>query len=272
MPWMTNLPGYANDIKQTSIFDIPTDNKLRKDMLSIMKELSGMDIMGCITGSCMFALDSDAIAYWGSRPDIDVFVFTTGDMIRLPTILMEHGWKPGKKNDDKSAKNEAWKMGKLFHDNTFKKKYNLSTISLIDDRGIAVNITQKNNCNKTSAVLTSFDMDIVMRGFDIQSGNLLDMRNDATTVAHPNMEKRIEIEAVSVDMWVRQFDRVIKYYDRGFDTRPMAKFYHDLIGDVLELGPTCVSEKAMEFYENIADNLIKAKANIDAWLKEHKDD
>lgn len=251
-----------------------TIDKVRR-AVDVVKELP---INGCITGSCFLpGFDPDL---WSSKPDIDVFVYSEDDLVRACTIA-EHGlkMKPGK-GTDRSEKQERWKLGRLY-DQGLNYKIGITTYTFYCD-GIMLNFTFKQtksqgrwvslvNC---PSVLMSFDMSIVMQGYDIQSKVMFDLRPDnvPATTAIPNPLRSHDCVMWTVAKWVRQFDRVVKYYGRGFDTRPMAKFYLDMIDECIEAGCLFDSEDSQLAFERFSSEFLEKRAQIQEWYDAHKED
>ena len=121
-------------------------------------------------------------------------------------------------------------------------------------------------------VLQSFDMSIVMQGYDIKHHVLYDMRVGDPKVAVPNPLRDHDCVMWTVAKWVRQFDRVVKYYNRGYDTRPMAKFYLDMIDRCIEAGCLFDSDESHEAFESFSQEFLEKRASIADWYESHKED
>lgn len=243
-----------------------------------IKVVKHMPIDGCITGSCWLpGFDPDA---WGSTPDVDIFVYTEDDLVKAVTYA-EHAlkMKPGK-GSVRSEKQERWKLERLFKSG-LNYKIGITTYTFYCD-GLMLNFTYKQNkvhgrwvpITNAPSVLLSFDMSIVMQGYDIQTGVWYDLRpeNVPVTTAIPNPARDHDCVMWTVAKWVRQFDRVVKYYNRGFDTRPMAKFYLDMIDECIEAGCLFDSEESNEAFLSFSEEFLKKRAIIADWYDEHKED
>lgn len=240
--------------------------------------VKNMPINGCITGSCLLpGFDPDA---WGSTPDVDVFVYSEPDLVCAITYAQYVlGMKPGT-GTDRSRDQELWKIERLF-ENGLNRKLGLSTYKFYCD-GIVLNFTYKMMKHQgkwvpiTSApdVLKSFDMSIVMQGYDIKTRVMFDLRPDnvPATVAVPNPLRKQDCMMWTVSKWIRQFDRVVKYYARGFDTRPMAKFYLDMIDECIKVGSLFDSEASTSAFESYSQEFLEKRAVIADWLEDHKED
>ena len=141
------------------------------------------------------------------------------------------GCKFGEHDTELSSKQEKTKYKWLLE----SKKNNgydstLQTIKLHDSDGVIVNVSSRKGCRNVAQVVENFDMTIIMKGVDIRNGYTYDatkMFSGDDRLAMPNPLK-IQVEDVSmwdVARWVRQNDRVLKYWNRGYDTRPVAKMH-----------------------------------------------
>lgn len=242
-----------------------------ENMTSKIKEtielLKKSDIQGCITGSSMLDEDFDE---WDSHPDVDVFCYGTNQHIHaIDYCMMRLGFEPGKYDETLDAA-ESWKIQRIMKGKC-KKNMPVSTVSLCKD-GVVINLSCKPNQRSVCDVISAFDMSIVMIGYDIPTGYLMDLRGEDVRTAVPNPLRPIEYDLVDTGYWVRQFDRVVKYYNRGFDTRPMASFYLDLIDRTTAEAPTFSSEKGKEFHDSFIDEFAGIRQKIEQWHLEHKED
>lgn len=248
---------------------------IKEQMNETIKLLKELDINGCITGSSMINGDYDN---WESQPDIDLFVYARPQLQYAANMLIQvYGFKP-------LSDGERWKIDRL---NNFerKKKMPVETLKVVKD-GIIVNISYKEGKNNIFAVLASFDMSIIMVGYDIRKHVMLDLRckNDMMVpedpdnrwsndinVAKPNPLRDQDVDMYGVEMWVRQFDRVIKYWNRGYDTRPMAEFYIKLIDGVLDKGKLFNTAKSEASYQEFVDTYEPLKHKMEEWLADKED-
>ena len=241
-----------------------------KDTIELLKNT---DIDGCISGSCMLPdVDFDL---WSSQPDVDVFVYSKMQMAYAVDLLqMVHGFK--ELNDG-----EVWKLDRMRRRDDSNVKAALDTVKLEKD-GVIVNVTWKKGRKSLADVLASFDMTVIMRGYDIRHGVTMDLRkeNDAVqgkfppTVkeAWPNPLRDQDADMYTTQMWVRQFDRVIKYWNRGFDTRPMAEFYVRLIDEVIAKGALFTSDKATEAWAEFLNTYQPIRQKMAEWLESKKEE
>ena len=248
-----------------------------KDKIEVLIEaVKASPINGCITGSCWLPdFDPDA---WATKPDVDVFVFGEDELVRAVNyVIYALKMKPGK-GTERSEKQEEWKLNRLMKSG-LNYKIGITTYTFYYD-GVMLNLTFKQRkfhgrwCPilTTADVLSSFDMSIVMQGYDIQHHVFYDMRLGDPKVAIPNPLRDHDCVMWTVAKWVRQFDRCVKYYNRGFDTRPMAKFYLEMIDKCIDAGCLFDSEESKTAFENFSIEFIEKRATIAEWLEAHEED
>lgn len=244
-----------------------------------IKEIKDTDIFGCITGSSLITEDFGS---WTEAPDVDVFVYNEmAFQHAVDTMLMKLNCTLGEANKCDSIKSQAWKYNRLItHGAHYKNK--LNTIKMVSPYGITVNVSQRKNKETVLDVITAFDMSIVMKGYDIRKKIEVDLRQESipetlqeivkvtepsNKVAVPNKFRDQDFALFTVLQWIRQFDRVIKYWNRGYDTRPMARFYHHMINKTLQIGELFTTEKAHEYYNESMKLITEQATRIDSWLK-----
>lgn len=233
------------------------------------------DINGYITGSCLLPCDFDT---WTQAPDIDIFVPNDREMVHAVDVLRyKYGFKLGEEDHNMKPEREAKKLQWLMQGKQNKKGLTstaLSTVKLHNEDGVIVNISNKYGQRCLAAVLTDFDMSIIMKGWDIQAGVGLDLTtqwSDNPMVAIPNPLRVVTDDMVKTAYFVRQFDRVIKYWDRGFDTRAVAKHDLKLIEQTMNVGNIWSSEASQEFFDKFAAEFKETKKRIEDWLKDKED-
>lgn len=260
------------------IHEVTKCHTLKEKTDVAVKYAKAMPIRGCITGSCLLnEFDPDL---WSTTPDVDVFVYTEDDLVKACT-LAEHvmSMTPGM-GTERSEKQERWKLDRLWK-NGLNMKIGITTYKFYCN-GVILNFTYKQKkvqgrwvpITTCTDVLASFDMSIIMRGFDIQSRVMFDLRPDnvPTTTAIPNPLRDHDCVMWTVSKWVRQFDRVVKYYDRGYDTRPMAKFYLDMIDECIKTGCLFDSDESHELFDQFSEEFLEKRAQIADWYDTHKND
>lgn len=235
-----------------------------------------MPVNGCITGSCFLpTFDPEG---WDTEPDVDLFVYNEVQLARAITIAQYVlGMKPGK-GTERSRRQEEWKIDRFLNDGQ-NKRIHITTETFSLD-GVMLNITYKETkardrwipCSSVESVLKSFDMSIVMQGYDIQTHTFHDLRCGDPMVAVPNPLRRHDCVSWTVRKWIRQFDRVVKYHNRGYDTRSVAKFYLEMIDECLDIGCLFDSEESKAAFDEFSKEFRNKKSDIETWLESHKDD
>lgn len=239
-------------------------------MHSVIEILKNSGINGCITGSCLLDADFDS---WSVKPDIDVFVYGERYMVEAICILRSrYGFEFGVDETERSKKQEKKKYGWLLKGKKNKKFKSLQTIKLNWD-GIICNVSCKKFQNNVADVVNCFDMTLIMKGWDIPHGFMYDMTNQwcPSNMAIPNKLREVDEDILTTAYWIRQFDRVIKYWDRGYDTRPMARFYIQQIDEVLDQADTFTSDSYRSFFDEFAEEFIETKNRIVRWLEDKED-
>lgn len=257
-------------------FSVYECNTLKEKISRTIEVLKTLPINGCITGSCLLPVfEPDE---WGSTPDVDVFVYGETELVRAVTIAQYAlDMTPGT-GSQRSKEQEEWKLNRLF-ENGVNNKIGITTYKFFCD-GVVINFTFKQMKNhgrwvpiiSAPEVLRSFDMSILMQGYDIKQHVFYDMRGKDVFVARPNPLRNQDCVMWTVQKWIRQFDRVVKYYGRGYDTRPMAKFYLDMIDQCIEVGCLFDSSESNELFESMSKEFLEKRAVIADWYDEHKED
>ncbi len=243
-----------------------------KETIELLKEL---DIYGCITGSSMLDKDFDE---WDEHPDIDVFVYYNNELLNAARMLIDcYGFEP-------ATEGEAWKIDRIRK--AIKQKDAVLQTVKLRKGNVVVNLTFKYGKTNMLAVLSSFDMSIIMVGYDIETKSMLDLRESCKSmvpddpngkwptcknIAVPNPLRKQDVDMYGTEMWVRQFDRVIKYWNRGFDTRPMARFYISLIEGVIRKGQLFDTTKSSAAYQEFVDTYEPLKNKMVQWLNDKED-
>lgn len=248
----------------------------KEKMDATVELLKRSPIKGCITGS--YWLDGFDPDSWGTKPDIDVFVFGENELVHAVNFLQYAlHMEPGK-GTARSKKQEQWKLERLMSQG-LNYKLGITTYTFYAE-GVMINTTFKQRKHhgqwtpllSVPDVLQSFDMSIVMQGYDIEQHVFYDMRIGDPRVAVHNPLRDQDCTMWTVAKWVRQFDRVVKYYNRGFDTRPMAKFYLEMIDECIEAGCLFDSDESQDAFKNFSEEFLEKRAMIADWLAEHKED
>lgn len=233
------------------------------------------DINGCIAGSSMIGANFDE---WDEAPDVDVFVYSEHWLTNAVTWLLDNGWTIYSPGDE-------WKYNRCL-DRGMAYKQPVNTLKVIRD-GLIVNVSYKKEKRKLADVLASFDMSIIMIGVDIRTGVVLDLRcgggmstmkpdlmvlPQASGVAVPNPLRKQDTDMYGTEMWVRQFNRVIKYWNRGYDTRPMARFYIKLIDETIDKGQLFSTQKSEAAFSEFKGMFEPLREQMVEWLRDKEEE
>lgn len=255
------------------------DERLGKNKIERAIEVAKhLPINGCITGSIWLPGFDPA---WTDVPDIDIFVYSEND---LRKAINYADWvlkmTPGTGSGERSEMQESWKLSRL-DKSGLNYKIGITTYKFYCD-GIIFNFTFKMKkqfgrwvpLTCIQDVLSSFDMSIVMQGYDIKTKVFFDLRPDnvPVTTAIPNPLRDQDTMLWTVAKWIRQFDRVVKYYRRGYDTRPMARFYLEEIDACIEAGCLFDSEDSINTFDSFSKEFLEKRMIIADWLDAHEED
>lgn len=259
----------------------------KDDIWKRLRQLMESDIDGCITGS-LFGEIAD-FDDWDTKPDIDVFCYSREAQCYAVSYLMNKMGLVPKGDRPEFTAGEKSKIGSLLHGGYGRGK--LITLKFgSDDDDVIVNISTKNHrgqlCNTVGAVLGTFDMSIIMKGYDILSGNYLDMREQQVIrkdmvdvlgvsesnplTAIPNQFRFYNYATWEVARYLRQWERVLKYSNRGYDMLPLAKFYKLMIDKTIDNGKMFKTENYGQAYDAFVEDYSALASTIDNWIKEHE--
>lgn len=219
------------------------------------------DINGAITGSCLLEHFPDS--------DIDVFVYDEKSFIRG---LFAMHYNPMFQILDPI---ELWKFNQVTKKETAKShKFGLSTIKFYYNTCVPVNIILKQNCTNIFSVLASFDLDIICKGFDIKSQQYLDLTAGSSVTKIANYNKW-NLVYYSEEIWeisriLRQIQRCIKYYKRGYNTDAVVEKYISLIDNVEKYESIFNSANFTEKLELVKTNTKILKQICNVWLDTHE--
>src|SRR5690606_5013357 len=118
---------------------------------------------------------------------------------------------------------------------------------------------------------SSFDMNIISRGIDLKTKEMLDLSGGVTKNATWN---KWNTAFYSVNLWetgrlLRQFQRCIKYHKRGYNTDLVVLKYKELLLGLLEYENILKSERMdnkVSEMKKSGEILLKI---FNTWLKTH---
>lgn len=250
---------------------------LRESIEEMQRRIMGTDIEGCITGS---SLSQD----WDMedaevKPDIDIFTYSPYAMVHAIDVLEYKLGLHSGGDEVTTDTGERWKARKMR--TSGRGGRDLATCKFTDGT-VVVNVSNRKYEKSAMDVIARFDMSIVLQAYDIPSGSLLDMRDvqpkadlvdiikstgGDPMVAVPNPFRSFDGTTWNASKWLRQWDRVIKYWNRGFDTRPMARFYSHMIKEVIDGGSLFKTEASKQAYQEFVNEFQELGTKIDEWLE-----
>lgn len=225
----------------------------------VIEYLKKQPIKGCITGSCL-------LGYFEGQ-DVDLFVY---DEKSFNKILFNLHY-----NDNFLILDplEKWKLDQ-FLDKEYgnKARFGITTIKFMYNTCVPVNVILKKNSSNIFSVLSTFDIDIVAKGFDIETQQYLDLSENL-----PNKQatwNKWNTNFYDPELWaisriLRQLERVIKYHKRGYNTDLVVYKYIELIDRVQEFQNIFNSDNFSEKLKIRKNNTKIIKEICIKWLETH---
>ena len=230
---------------------------MKDNIDSAIKWLKEQPIQGCITGSAL-------LDYFEGQ-DVDVFVYDEKSFTKL-VFAMYH-------NDMFTILDplEKWKFEQYINknDSTFFK-FGLITIKFTYNTCVPINIIVKKKCDTIFSVLASFDLDIIAKGYDIETKQSMDLsENKDTKVATWN---KWNTAFYSGEIWqisriLRQLERCFKYHKRGYNTDAVVLKYIELIGKLQDVTNIFNSDKFSAKLKITQENTLIVKQICEKWLE-----
>lgn len=226
----------------------------------IVEYLKKQPIKGCITGSCL-------LGYFDNQ-DVDLFVY---DEKSFNKILFNLYYNPMFLVLDPL---EKWKLDQFLNkEHNNKASFGITTIKFIYNTCIPLNIILKKGCNNIYSVLSSFDMDIISKGYDIQTKQYLDLSENL-----PNKQatwNKWNTNFYDPELWqisriLRQLERVVKYHKRGYNTDAVCIKYIELIDEIQNFQNIFSSDNFSEKLKIRKKNTKIVKEICQMWLKTHE--
>jgi len=219
-------------------------------------------VRGCITGSSLLG------EYWDGM-DVDLFVY---DEQSLNKVLFELN-----ANDKFHILDltEQWKYDQQINEPVENKKNYIQTIKFIYNTCIPVNIILKKSSYNIFNVLSSFDMDIIAIGYDLQTKQYLDLGNDVNRKNKIASWNTWNNAYYKPNIWetsriLRQISRIFKYHKRGYNTDKVIFKYIDLIDEIQKMHN--LFENSITYTSKLKitqtnTRIVKDICNL--WLKTH---
>ena len=227
------------------------------DAINWIKE---QPVKGCITGSCL-------LDYFEGQ-DIDCFVYDEKSFNKL-LFAMHHN--PMFTILDPL---EKWKFEQYINKNnsTFYK-FGLITIKFNYNTCVEINVILKKKAKDIFSVLSSFDLDIICKGYDIETKQYLDLSENfpgkkATWNKWNTTYYSDEIWAIS--RVLRQLNRCFKYHKRGYDTDDIVRKYLELLEKLQKYESIFSADTFNEKLKVTQANTFVVKQLCEIWLETHK--
>lgn len=225
-----------------------------EDAITILKNL---EINGCITGSCLLdyfeGQDVDLFVYDKSSFNKLLFFMHYNPMFTILDPLEQHKFDDYINNDKSSLE----QLGLI----TIKFKYNL----LVD-----INVIFKKFHKNCFDVLSNFDLDIITTGYDIKTGKTLSLRE---STGNQGTWNKWNNSFYKPDFWstkrlLRQFERVVKYTNRGYDLSSVTDKYIELVENIISTENFYKSEKGLKYFEDTIEQFEVVLKILKAWKKD----
>jgi hypothetical protein len=217
-------------------------------------------VNGCITGSCL-------LDYFEGQ-DVDIFVYDEKSFNKL--LFAMHYDKMFTILDPL----EKWKFEQYINknDSTFMK-FGLITIKFTYNTCIPINIVLKKKCKDIFSVLSSFDLDIICKGYDIQSAQYLDLSQNLE--GKKATWNKWNTAYYSGEIWeinriLRQLVRCFKYHKRGYNTDEVIIKYVELIDRLQDFNNIFNSSNFDEKLKSFKQHTSTIKKICELWLETHE--
>ena len=217
------------------------------------------NVRGCITGSAL-------LDYFEGQ-DIDLFVYDESSFNKLlffmhynPMFTILDKLELHKFNEYiDSNKSSLEKIGLI----TIKFKYNLC---------VDVNIVFKKHNKNCFDVISSFDLDIIASAYDIKTKKTISLRESEGLTGTWN---RWNNSFYKTNFWnvkrlLRQFERIIKYTDRGYDLSSVTDKYIELVEEILRTENYYKTEKGSKFFNDTLEQFDLVLKILNVWKKDLK--
>jgi hypothetical protein len=232
---------------------------MKEQIESAIQWLKEQPIRGCITGSSL-------LEYFEGQ-DIDIFCYDHKSFTKL-LFAMYHN--PLFTILDPL---EKWKFEQeIDKSNSSFEKLGLTTIKFTYNTCVPVNIVLKRSCTNVFSVLSSFDMDIIAKGYDIQTKQTMDLSSGNGKVASWNKwnSAYYSSEIWQINRILRQLERCFKYYKRGYDVDAVVTKYIELIDTLQNTTNIFASEGFAERLKITQSNTAIVKQICEIWLQTHE--
>lgn len=232
---------------------------MKEQIQNAIELLKNQEVDGCLTGSVFLdyfeGQDIDLFCYNKQSFTKLLFFMHYHPMFTILDPLEQHKFTDYIDNDKSSLEN----IGLV----TIKFKYNLS---------VDVNIVFRKNNKSIFDVLTNFDLDIIATGYDIKTKQTISLRQTEGLVGTWNKWNNsfYKTDFWSVKRLLRQFERIVKYTERGYDLSSVTDKYIEIIEDVLKTENFYKSEKGTAFFESTVEQFEVVLQILQIWKATNK--
>lgn len=232
---------------------------MKEHIDSAIEILKDQKINGCITGSVMLdyfeGADVDVFCYDESSFRKLLFFMHYNSLFTILDPLEKHKFEEYIDNSKSSLES----IGLI----TVKFKYNL----LVD-----VNVVFKKFHKNIFDVLSNFDLELIAIGYDIKTGKTLSLRETSGMTGTWN---RWNTSFYKSDYWsckrlLRQFERVIKYTNRGYDLSSVTDKYISLVEEILSKENYYKTDKGTRFYNDTMEQFEIVLKILQSWKRDLK--
>jgi hypothetical protein len=237
---------------------------MKEQIENAITYLKNKNIRGCITGSALLGYFPDE----KNTQDIDIFCY---DLPSFTELYYDLYHNPMFTILDKL---ELWKSDMFRTKDSFnntKHHTGVTTIKFKYNTCVDVNIILKKNCANIFSVLSSFDINIICKGYDLQTKEYLDLTTSPGKVASWNKWNPAfnSTEIWQINRILRQLERCFKYHNRGYNTDNVVLKYIELIDRLQEFQNIFSSENFDEKLKITKENTLIVKQICELWLKTH---
>jgi hypothetical protein len=232
---------------------------MKENIEKVIEWIKRQPVKGCITGSCL-------LDYFEGQ-DIDVFLYDEKQFSKLLFAMYY--------SEDFTILDplEKWKCEQYINNPSSDfKKFGLTTIKFHYNTCVEVNIIVKKNCHNIFSVLSSFDMDIISKGYDIQTKKYLDLSENLP--GKKATWNKWNTSYYSFEIWeiskvLRQLQRCFKYHNRGYNTDLVVEKYIELIDEIQNFDNIFSSKNFDETLKVKKHNTKVLKDICKVWLETH---
>lgn len=229
-----------------------------ENAFNTIKELE--KINACLAGSSMLGYKE------GWNQDIDIFAY---DEQSFTALLYFMHYNPMFTILDKLEQHK-------FEDYTRNRKSSLESFGVISIKFmynlcIPINIVYKKFSTNIFNVLSSFDTDLIAQGYCLQTKQYLSLRKSTGVNVNWNVFNTTfyKTEFWSTKKLLRQFERNIKYHERGYNLDSVTDKYISIIEEIIQTENYYKTEKGSKYFEDNIETFEIALKILKVW-KEKK--